>query len=169
MTYVPSETTPGKDDWLCSRCGQVSNSSEPCYDCDRKEREANPIPPPPPAPSRPTRDSSKKSFEREPNRLQNFIQWWWHTKLDSNDRDWLYFLGIMVGAPLFLMVVATGGNILLVSLQMVWAVWLLVVGYRSLRQAITELVDEYQDSIDNPSVQNDDVDRERGTDHTTGW
>ena len=122
----------------------------------------------PPAPDLPTRDSSRKSFEREPNRLQNFIQWWWHTRLDSNDRDGLYFLGMMVGAPLFLMVVATGGNILLVSLQMVWAVWLLVVGYRSLRQAITELVDEYQDSIDNPSVQNDDVDRERGTSHTIG-
>ncbi len=62
MPYIPSETTPGKDDWLCSRCGQVSNSSEPCYDCDRKEREANPVPPPPPAPDRPTRDSSRKSW-----------------------------------------------------------------------------------------------------------
>ena len=49
-------------DWLCSKCGQVSNRSEPCYDCDRKEREANPIPPPPPAPGWPTRDSSRKKF-----------------------------------------------------------------------------------------------------------
>lgn len=92
------------DDWLCSRCGQVSNSSEPCHACDRKEREANPIPPPPPAPGLPiayrssrkqrqllspppppqppqgpTRDSSRKSFEREPNRLWQaillFIGW----------------------------------------------------------------------------------------------
>ena len=72
-------TTSGEKDWLCSRCGQVSNSSEPCYDCDRKEREANPVPPPPPAPDRPTRDSSRKSFEREPNRLWqailSFIDW----------------------------------------------------------------------------------------------
>ena len=62
MPYTPSETTPGTDDWLCSKCGQVSNNSEPCYACDRKEREAHPIPPPPPAPDRPTRDTSKKSW-----------------------------------------------------------------------------------------------------------
>lgn len=40
-------TISRKADWLCSKCGQVSNNSEPCHDCARKEWDANPVPPPP--------------------------------------------------------------------------------------------------------------------------
>ena len=132
--------------------------------------------PPPPAPDLPTRDSSRKSFEREPNWLwkhknseQNLLQWWWYTKLDSNDRGGFQFFWMMMGAPLFIMVHASGYNILLVILQIAWAIWVLYLGYCVTKQAITELTDEYRDSIDNSSVQDNDVDRERGTDHTTGW
>jgi hypothetical protein len=51
-------------DWLCSKCGKVSNSSEPCYECYRKARGI--IPPPPPVLSRPTRDSSRRLYKPPP-------------------------------------------------------------------------------------------------------
>ncbi len=68
-----------EEDWLCSRCGQVSNNSEPCYACDRKEREAHPIPPPPPAPDLPIAyrgwKQKTKRGDRQPSNTPYTVGW----------------------------------------------------------------------------------------------
>ena len=134
--------------------------------------------PAPPAPDLPTRDSSRKSFEREPNRLwkrknseQSFAQWWWNTKLDSNDREMFNFMWLMMGAPLFLVAVASNGNILLVLLLTVWSARVLLVSSRTIIRKAIELAEEHQSYIKQQQAKPDQArpDRERGTDHTTGW
>ena len=149
-------------------------------------------PPAPPAPDRPTRDSSRKSF---PKRSRNFVLWGfvkhkWQS-LDKWDQETFQFFGLIFWFLFwFFSALLAGKGVIIFIIP--WTI-LTVIGMFAFIAIIKHLVkrawnkyfpeyqefkqeykpkrktnDKQMDSISDLFEDYEDIDRERGTEHTTG-